>query len=93
MVFTFVQELTRKTISGRGFMNHNIPLLSGEDLARVPNQLGDVHRRIRNILDVCPATSWTLDESVIILDALATIVRTRQAAADVIDLTARRSLR
>ena len=87
MVFTFVQELTRKTISAKH------PVLSVERILRVPNQLGDIHRRIRNILDVCPATSWTLDESVIILDALATIVRARQAARDVIDLTARRSLR
>ena len=59
----------------------------------VPDKLGDIHRRIRNILDVCPATSWTLDESVIVLDALAAIVRTRQATRDVIDLDARRSLR
>ena len=59
----------------------------------MPYELGDIHRRIRNILDVCPAASWTLDESVIVLDALAAIVRTRQAARDVIDLDARRSLR
>ena len=87
MVFTFVQELTRKTISA------NIPYSVLERILRVPNQLGDTHRRIRNILDVYPATTWTLDESMIILDALATIVRRRQAAGDVIDLTAHRSLR
>jgi len=43
-------------------------------------QIDDVHRRIRNILKACPATSWTLDESQAVLDTVAGIVRARQAS-------------
>jgi hypothetical protein len=52
-------------------------------------QLRDVHRRIRNILDVYPATSWDLSESQAVLAALAGIVRGRQAVGDVIDFRTR----
>jgi len=55
-------------------------------------ELNEVHRRIRNILSSCPAISWSLQESVIVFDALARIVRTRQSGADLIDLLSRRSL-
>jgi len=90
MVFTFKNFRLSQLVDASS-LNHIIPV----HLWRVcvPYELGDIHRRIRNILDVCPAASWTLDESVIVLDALAAIVRTRQAAGDVIDLAARRSLR
>lgn len=43
-------------------------------------QLGDTHRRIRNVLNVAPAQSWTVDESQQVLAALAGIVRARQEA-------------
>ena len=55
-------------------------------------EICDVHRRIRNILDNCPAVSWTLDESILVLNVLSGIVRTRQALSDVIDLATRRAL-
>jgi len=55
-------------------------------------ELDDVHRRIRNILHACPATGWTLSESLAVLEALAGIIRARQQASDVIDFVARRSL-
>jgi hypothetical protein len=41
------------------------------------HELNDVHRRIRNILNVYPAGTWTLDEWKIVLAALAEIVRGR----------------
>jgi hypothetical protein len=41
----------------------------------------DVHDRISNILDVCPAASWDLEESQAVLDALSEIFVGRQAAA------------
>jgi hypothetical protein len=40
-------------------------------------QINDIHRRIRHILNHCPATSWTLEESLIVLDALSGIVLAR----------------
>ena len=58
----------------------------------VQYEIDDVHRRIRNILKACPATSWSLEESRTVLDAVASIFRSRQAGADVVDLTARRAL-
>jgi hypothetical protein len=39
--------------------------------------LRDVHRRIRNILDVFPAPSWDLAEAETVLAALGEIVRGR----------------
>ncbi len=40
----------------------------------------DAHRRISNILDdVCPASSWNLEESRAVLGVLSCIVRARQA--------------
>jgi hypothetical protein len=36
-------------------------------------RLRDVHRRIRNILKVCPATDWTLEQSSAVLEALGDI--------------------
>ena len=42
-------------------------------------ELDDTHRRIRNLLDACPATSWSLEESAVVLEALAGIVRARQS--------------
>lgn len=57
------------------------------------HQIDDVHRRIRNVLDICPATSWNLEESKIVHDALQRIIRARQSDGDdVVDLTARRLL-
>lgn len=44
----------------------------------------DVHRRVRNILDVYPATTWDLAEATEVLAALESIVRGRQAMGDVI---------
>jgi hypothetical protein len=44
-----------------------------------PYQIDDVHRRIRNILNACPATSWSLEESRTVLDVVAGILRDRQA--------------
>jgi len=64
----------------------------GKALPTVQYQIDDVHRRIRNILKACPATSWSLEESRTVLDAVASIFRSRQAGADVVDLTARRAL-
>ena len=55
-------------------------------------QIDDVHRRIRNILKACPATSWSLEESRMVLDVVASIFLSRQLAGDVIDLAARRAL-
>jgi hypothetical protein len=46
---------------------------SGDDIHR-----RDIHRRIRNILDVCPASSWSLEESRAVLGVLSCIVRVRQ---------------
>jgi hypothetical protein len=40
----------------------------------------EAHRRIRNVLDVCPASSWSLDESRAVLKVVSGIVRARQAA-------------
>jgi hypothetical protein len=45
-------------------------------------QIDDVLRRIRNILNVCPATSWTVDESRAVLDVVAGIFRARQAVGN-----------
>lgn len=52
------------------------------------HRIHDVHRRIRNILAVCPASDWTLEESQQVLAVLAQIVRAREARGDVIDLGA-----
>lgn len=46
-------------------------------------ELNDVHRRMRNILAVYPATSWTLGESRLVFSALEAIVRGRQPRAHV----------
>jgi hypothetical protein len=43
------------------------------------HRIADVHRRTRNILDALPASTWTLEEAEIIVEALSTIVRARQA--------------
>jgi len=43
-------------------------------------QIDDVHRRIRNILNACPATSWSVEESRMVLDVVAGIFRARQAS-------------
>ena len=56
----------------------------------VQYEIDDVHRRIRNILKACPATSWSLEESRMVLDVVASIFRSRQG--DVVDLAARRAL-
>lgn len=54
--------------------------------------IDDVHRRIRNILDHYPASDWTLEESLMVLDCMSRMVRARQTASDVVSLTARRAL-
>ena len=51
-------------------------------------QIDDCHRRIRNVLTACPATSWSLEESQRVLAVLAELVRSRQAEGNVIDLGA-----
>jgi hypothetical protein len=64
------------------------------DPARHPAPLPgmeDVHTRIRSILDVYPAPTWNLPQSERVLAALVTIVREKQARADVLDLGARRA--
>ena|GEM_PF-6872562 len=53
----------------------------------------DVQRRIRNILITYPATDWTLEESVVVLDALSEIVRGRQTPGNVVVLASRHPLR
>jgi hypothetical protein len=39
------------------------------------HRIADTHRRIRNILDRCPASAWTLEESQAVPSVLAGIVR------------------
>jgi hypothetical protein len=46
---------------------------------RAEPPIEDTFRRIRNILDVCPATSWDPAEARLVLTALETIVFERQA--------------
>jgi hypothetical protein len=41
-------------------------------------QLRDTHRRIENIIRVCPAAEWTLEEARAVLATLSGIVRVRQ---------------
>lgn len=57
------------------------------------DHLSDIHRRSRNILDVCPAKSWDLGEAGIVLAALETIVRGRQRMGDVIDMPRGKAMR
>jgi hypothetical protein len=45
-------------------------------------ELHGVHRRIRNILEIAPASSWDLDESVAVLNVLSAIVRARRRRHD-----------
>jgi len=44
------------------------------DFDMAKDRIKDTHRRIRNILDVCPAVDWTLDESQAVLRCLAGIL-------------------
>jgi hypothetical protein len=39
----------------------------------------DVHDRIRSVLDMAPASSWNLEESQMVLEALYGILLARQA--------------
>lgn len=54
--------------------------------------LSDVQRRIRNILAVCPASTWELDESRAVLAALEQIVACRQTVGDVISISSGKPL-
>jgi hypothetical protein len=42
------------------------------------HRVADTHRRIRNILDRCPASAWTLEESQAVLSVLAGVAGDRE---------------
>jgi hypothetical protein len=56
-----------------------VEILAREISTSTSYEFSDTHRRIRNILQVCPAATWTQDESTAVLDTLSSIVRARQA--------------
>lgn len=51
----------------------------------MPMRLRDLHRRIRTIMVMVPASTWDAEEAQIVFEALARIVARRQAAGDVVD--------